>query len=149
MALVTVTGNVWDHSQAPIPADQQPRLWFRPDKSRIGKGLQADVETRANLTAGSGAFTVQLESLPNISYTPVLDYLVESGGLPENRARGYIEFPPFYPGNGGDISTLTSFVGVNGLMFGFGKPPAHLANVVYLDISGPNIRIYGPKGGNA
>lgn len=151
MALVTITGNVWDHSRDAIGEDQQPRLWFRPDRSRVGPGLLGDVEVQASLTASTGAFTVQLESALGISYTPVLDYLVPgmASESPGKRARGYIEFPPIYPGNGGDISLLGKFVGMNGLLFGFGPPPRHFSNVVYLDISGEDIDIYGPVGGNA
>lgn len=149
MGLVTITGNVWDHSRDPIPEAQQPRLWFRPNRSRVGAGLQAGVETQATLTASTGAFTVELESFPDTTYTPVLDYLISGSTDPDVRARGYIEFPPIFPGTGGDISSLGAFVGVNGIIFGFGPPPAHLSAVVYMDITGPNIRIYGPTGGNA
>lgn len=150
MALVTITGNVWDHSRDAIAEDQQPRLWFKPDRSRVGPGLLGDEEVRASLTASTGAFTVQLESAPGITYTPILDYLVTpTGETPENRARGRVEFPTIYPGNGGDISALGEFVGLNGIVYGFGPPPAYLRNAVYLDITGPAVKIYGPRGGNA
>lgn len=150
MALVTITGNVWDHSRDAIAESQQPRLWFRPDRSRVGPGLLGDEEVQASLTASTGAFTVQLESALGISYTPVLDYLVPgmSSESPGNRARGYVEFPRIYPGDGGDIGDLGEFIGMSGIVFGFGPPPSHFRDVVYLDITGPDIDIYGPRGGN-
>ncbi|MEV8023405.1 hypothetical protein [Microbacterium sp. NPDC080220] len=107
------------------------------------------MEVQASLTAATGAFTVQLESALGISYTPILDYLVTpTGETPENRARGRVEFPRIYPGDGGDIGDLGEFIGMSGIVFGFGPPPSHFRNVVYLDITGPDIDIYGPRGGN-
>lgn len=149
MAQVTVTGNVWDHSRDAIAPSQQPRLWFRPERPRIGPGLLGDEEVEADLDAATGEFTVQLESALGISYVPVLDYLVTStADTPEKRARGWVEFPPIHPGNGGDISALGELVGLNGIVYGFGPPPPFLRNAVYLDIAGPAIKIYGPEGGN-
>lgn len=62
-----------------------------------------------------------------------------------NRARGKAEWNPFYPGAGGNISSLDPAIGIRALLFGYGPPP-ELKFATYLDITGPKIRIYGPKG---
>lgn len=108
MALVTITGTVKDHSNVVIHPDQQPELWFRPDGPRIRAGLLAGVEVKANLTAGTGAFTVPLESDGDeISYVPFLRWLVDPSQTdPEKRAFGYAEMPRIWPDTGGPIGDL-------------------------------------------
>jgi len=147
VALVTVTGNVWDHSRDPIPAESEPELWFRPAASTIAGSLLAGIESQATLNVATGAFEVELESAPGIQYTPVLRWLVNPGSELERRAYGYTEFPAFNPGAGGDIGTLPPYVTVNGIVAGYGPPPAELTDVFYLDISGPKPVLYGPEGG--
>lgn len=113
MALVTITGNAWDHSRAPIPASLQPRLWFRPIAAHISGSLLAGVEVQATLTASTGAFTVKVESGPGLKYRVSMDWLVpgQETEPPENRARSYVEWPyEVYPDVGGDIGDLITYV---------------------------------------
>jgi hypothetical protein len=148
MTQVTVTGNVYSHGRAPIAASLQPRLWFRPDKPHMAVGLQDSRGVLATLNATTGAFSVEIESFPGVRYIPTLEYLRSADDTYAKGAFGFEEWPMFYPGSGGDISALSSFVGSFGLLFGFGAPPSELSNVIYIDITGPAIRIYGPTGGN-
>lgn len=146
MPKATVTGNVWDSDLDPIPASNAPELFFRPVATSTARGLLTDREIPADtFNVGTGAFTVQLESQPGLMYTPILRWLKNPQDL-GNRARGQSEWEPFYPGTGGDISSLSPITGLFGLLFGYGPPPSHLFFAVYLDITGPDIKIYGPKG---
>lgn len=106
--VVTITGNVFDHSRVVIPAAQQPELWFRPDSSRIIASLLAGVESKATLSS-NGEFTIDLVSDGDeISYTPVLRWLVNPAEPDmEKRSYGYVEFPPIWPDTGGPIGDLT------------------------------------------
>ena len=109
MALVTVTGNVWDHTGAPIPAERRPVFGFRPSRSNlVAGGLAADVEAIATLNPETGAFTCKLLAEPWTIYTPFLRWLINTDDDPERWAYGYAEwswtFNP-YP-NGGPISEL-------------------------------------------
>lgn len=108
MALVTITGRVWDNGRVPIPAPQEPELWFRPDSARVSPGLLAGVEVRASLNATTGVFIVQLESVDDeITYIPFLRWLVNPAETdPDKRAFGYAEWPRIYPDTGGDIGDL-------------------------------------------
>lgn len=149
MALVTVTGNAWQMDQQPISSGLEPELWFRPLATSLAHGLLSSREVKATLERATGSFSVQLESHPKLLYVPVMRWLVPatSGNESmENRARGYDEWPMIHPGSGGDISELNPEVGLYGLLYGFGAPPQRLERVVYLDITGPAIRIYGPAG---
>lgn len=110
MALVKVTGNVWDHSRTVFPASLLPRLWFVPSRASAYAGLMSRVEVQATLTATTGAFTVWLENAPGVKYRPRLDWLIpgQQTEPAELRARGFDEWPfEFYPGPfGGPISEL-------------------------------------------
>ncbi|MDA4893042.1 hypothetical protein PFZ55_39890 [Streptomyces sp. MS2A] len=143
MAKVTITGNAWDANCTPIPAPNEPELWFRPVGSIIAAGLISDREVPAKtFTVGTGAFTVDLESTPGLLYVPVLTWL-KNPADPTNRARGQVEWPMFHPGQGGPIDQLPGAVpALSGVWFGFGDPPEVLwvrNDVVWVDISGlPN-----------
>lgn len=142
MPLVDVTGYAWDHARAPFFSQNQPELWFRPNQANTLAGaLLSRVEVQADLNAGSGAFTVQLEASPGITYTPVLRWLVNpQEPNPEMRAWGYDEWPLVvnpYP-NGGQIGDL---VGASPLPFGdvlvqLAPPPAGYVGW-YLNAPGP------------
>lgn len=146
MTTVTVSGNAMDHNAVAVPASLQPELWFRPLATSLAHGALTNREVKAELQS-SGAFTALLESHPNIRYVPFMRWLTDTSQAnldPQNRALEYCEWQVINPGQGGDISTLDPNVGVTGLLYGFGPPPERLENVVYIDITGPQIRIYGP-----
>ena len=149
MALVTITGNVWDAGNTPIPASQEPRLWAKPKGEYIGEGLSTATEVQATLNAATGAFTIDVESVPGLFYDFELDWLIpgQEDEPPERRARGFAQWLSIYPGAGGHISGLGPWAGLLGVLFGFGPPPPHLTAAIYLDITGPDIGIYGPAGG--
>lgn len=90
MALVTVTGNAWDHTGAPVPAVYRPELWFRPERADvIDDTLATPTEVKALMNA-AGQFTVQLMSAPGVRYRPVLRWLVNPDEpLMEKWAYGY------------------------------------------------------------
>ena len=118
MAIVTVTGNAWDHTGTPIPAEQRPELWFRPRRADVaGDALLAGVEVRAELNTATGAFTVQLEATPGIEYLPVLRWLIDPSQPVERWAHGYAEWPkPIVPYPvGGTIGELLPADGVGDL----------------------------------
>lgn len=152
MTLVTITYNVWDHARNMIPTGLSPEIWFRPVGTSYAAGLMSSREVLGSLDS-SGAGAVKLESVPGMTYVPVLRWLSDpsqNAQTPENRARGYDEWTPFYPGAGGPIDQLpTVSPEIRGVLYGFGNPPAWvraLSSAVYLDINGPSIRVWGPEG---
>lgn len=149
----TITYNAWDHARDVIPASLQPEVWFRPVGTSYAAGLMSSREVKGTLNVSSGAGSVKLESVPGITYVPVLRWLSDStqdAETVQNRSRGYDEWTPFYPGDGGPIDQLpTVSPHVSGIFYGFGNPPAWvraLSTAVYLDINGPAIRVWGPEG---
>lgn len=149
----TVTYNAWDHAQEVIPANLQPEVWFRPVGTSYAAGLMSSREVKGSLDPETGAGSVRLESVLGITYTPVLRWLTDpsqDAETPQNRSRGYDEWTPFYPGDGGPIDQLPAVSPhVSGIFYGFGSPPAWvraLSTAVYLDINGPAIRVWGPEG---
>ena len=157
MPYVEISGNVRDHGGKIVPVNLQPELWFRPNAPVIiggSAGMLLGVEAKADLTAATGAYTVQLFSGPGISYTPVYSWLSDPSQADqqiENRARGYMEFPTIWPGQGGPIGSLPQDpIQVNGWFIGHGPPPDYLAGALYLNISGSAsggaATIYAPKG---
>lgn len=146
MTQVTITGNAWDGDLDPIPAVNEPELFFRPLATSKARGLLTDREIPAEtFNVATGAFTARLESSPGLLYIPILRWL-KNPEDPMNRARGKTEWDAFFPGAGGPISELDPAVGIRGLLFGFGDPSEQLNFAIYLDITGPKIRIHGPKG---
>lgn len=146
MSKVTVSGNAWDHNLVAVPANLQPQLYFRPVATSMAHGLLTSREVKATLQS-SGQFTVQLDSHPGIFYVPVMEWLLDASQadeLVQNRALSRCEWTAFYPGRGGDISELNPAVGLSALLYGFGPPPEQLEKAVYLDITGPTVKIYGP-----
>lgn len=149
----TITYNAWDHAQKVIPADLKPEIWFRPIGTSYAAGLMSSREVKGSLDPATGAGSVKLESVPGITYVPVLRWLSDpsqDAETPQNRARGYDEWTPFYPGAGGPIDQLPDASGaIRGVLYGFGNPPEWvraLDTAVYLDITGPGIRVWGPEG---
>lgn len=117
MPLVTVTGNAWDASRAPIPALNEPELWFRPLDTEIGSGLLTDREVPAKtFDVASGAFTVDVESKPGLLYQPIMRWL-KNAEDPRNRARTETEWLPFFPDLGGDIDDLIEIAIGIGLVY--------------------------------
>lgn len=125
MALVTVTGNAWDHTGSPIPSTLRPELWFRPEKHDVsGSALVAGVEAKATLNLTTGAFSVELVAEPWIRYKPVLRWLLNPDEPNMERwAWGYAEwswsFNPYPTGGkigdlgGPDLSAYNVFVSLN------------------------------------
>lgn len=151
MAKVTITGNVLDSDLEPIPAENEPELFFRPLATSDARGLLTDREVLAEITnPGTGAFTVQLESQPGLIYVPIVRWL-KNPEDPNNRARGQAEWKPIFPGDGGPISSLPGVVKLSGLWYGLGQPPAQLKSrddSIYLDISGPGVGVWVPAFAN-
>ena len=143
MALVTVTGNAWDHTGAPIPAENHPELWFRPLGHDVSGGaLLAGVEAQAALSPLTGAFTVALVAEPWIRYRPVLRWLINPAEPNmEKWAWGYAEwnwtFNP-YPG-GGSISDLDGpDLSAHSVLVSLDPPPPGYRGW-YLNAPGPGL----------
>ena len=49
MALVSITGNAWDHGRRVVPAVWKPRLWVRPVGDRVAAGLMVGSSVQATL----------------------------------------------------------------------------------------------------
>ena len=96
MALVTITGNAWDHNQQPIDPLLRPELWFRPLNADTINGLMTHREVKATLTLQSGAFSAQLEQ--DAVYIPEVRWLADPDQWDEavaNRSSLYSEWPAF------------------------------------------------------
>ena len=150
MAKVRVFGNAWDGALAAIPANLDPVLEFLLAEPYAGPGLVADVEVAATwLNINTGSFEVYLDnSLPAL-WIPVLSWNADPADVGEFRRRARVEWPAFWPGDGGNITVVGNSrpPHINGLYYGFGNPPAWLTRAVYLDIRGPAVRIWGPPNG--
>ncbi|WP_242085974.1 hypothetical protein [Microbacterium lacticum] len=152
MALVTITYNAWDHNRQVVPAGLHPRVGFRPLSTRITSGLVTDREVWGSLDPVTGAGSVQLESVEGVLYVPFMDWLTDPDQETEvslNRARGYCEWDPVFPGQGGPIKDLPPFVRLGGVWYGLGAPPSMLLardDVIYLDITGPGVGVWAPQG---
>lgn len=147
MAKVRVFGSAWDGALEAIPASLDPVLEFLIEEPYIGPGLVADVEVTAEwLNVNSGSFEVYLDNSIEAMWIPVLSWNADPDDVGEFRRRARVEWPKFWPGQGGDISIIGNQGRpiISGLYYGFGPPPAWLTRAVYLDITGPDIDIYGP-----
>lgn len=148
MGLVTVFGRVGDHSHEPI-SGRGARLWFRPKRAQVVDGVvMTSGEVLAELVDATGMFTAELDN--RSSYTPVLDWLVGSADEPpERRARGFEEWAEIFPGDGGDITGLTSgpLFGPT-LLFGNGTPPVWTPpGGIYFDLTSPvGVDLYSEGG---
>lgn len=141
MPLVTITGNVWDHTGSPIPAERMPQFGFRPNTSNlVSGGLAAKVEAFATLNYATGAFSCELVAEPWITYTPWLRWLINPGEPdPEDWAYGYAEWSwtvnP-YP-NGGMISDLAGVdLSIYSVLVSLSPPPPGYKGW-YLNAPGP------------
>ncbi|WP_417555583.1 hypothetical protein [Microbacterium sp.] len=128
----------------PIPAELQPRLWFRPVQSSAVAGLITDQEVQAGLNSTTGDFTVWLESAPGLTFTPAADWLIpgQESEAPGNRARGYVEFGAFHPGEGGRLSDLAPGALVGFMWIGPTPPPSKKVGTRWLDTN-PASPTYG------
>lgn len=148
MGLVTVFGRVGDHSHEPI-SGRGARLWFRPKRAQVVDGVvMTGGEVFADLDDATGMFTAELDN--RSPYTPVLDFLVgPADEAPERRARGFEEWAEIFPGDGGEISGLSSsaLFGPT-LLFGNGEPPVWTPpGGVYWDLLSPvGVDIYSEGG---
>lgn len=151
MALVTISYNAWDHNRQVVPAALQPEVWFRPIRSSLANGLMTEREVKGTLDPTTGAGSVQLESVPGIMYVPTMRWLIDASQANEtvqNRAHGYCEWQPIYPGTGGSISQLPDVVNLAGIWYGFGAPPTAIRSrndVIYFNISGSSVGVWAPE----
>ncbi|MCC2030606.1 hypothetical protein [Microbacterium allomyrinae] len=105
MSLVSVTGNVYDHTHTAL-SGRAPRLWFRPNGPNLGDALLVSTWAQAALDAGTGAFTVWLDNSPGVFYTPVMDWLINPDD-PDGRSFEEWRSLVLFPGPiGGPISQL-------------------------------------------
>lgn len=153
MGVVTVTGNAWDHTGAPIPASNFPELWFRPLGHDISAGsLLVGVEAKANLNLATGAFTVDLMAEPWIRYRPVLRWLVNPlEPNPEMWSWGYAEwdwtFNPFP--SGGPISDLdVPDLSIFSILVGLTYPPGYKGWWLYSPAEGEEMPLDDPDIGD-
>lgn len=135
MALVTITGNAWDHSRKVIPAGLQPRLWARPVADEISGSLLVGVSSRATLNTASGAFSVQLES--DLDYAMWMDWLIpgQETEPPADRARGYAQWPRFNSGAGGPIGSLLPPRPSGTIYAELGPPPDEADGMLWIDLT--------------
>ena len=144
MALVTITGNAWDHSRKPIPADLQPRLFARPLDDRIAGALLAGVSSRATLNATTGAFSIDLES--DLDYRMWMDWLLpgQQDERVEFQARDTAEWPVFNSASGGPIEELPGVpASVSSVLVQLAPPPPGYRGW-YLNAPGPGEPVGDP-----
>lgn len=108
MPWVTITGDLWDHSQVRLPADRQPELYFRPNDAAIGGGVLIGVDVKASLDVPTGAFSIVVYSdlTDRIKYRPWVRWLSRPGDI-ESYSWQYKELPfEIVPDTGGSIGGL-------------------------------------------
>jgi len=135
MAIVTVTGNAWDHSRRVIPAVLQPRLFARPVGDQIAGALLAGVSSRATLNTTTGAFSIELES--DLDYRMWMDWLIpgQEDERVEYQARNHAEWPLFNSAGGGPIGTLIPAKPTGTIVAELGPPPDAAERVVWIDLT--------------
>lgn len=149
MSTVTVTGNAWTHTGAPIPAANLPELWFRPlADSSSGDSLLVGVEVRATLNLATGSFSVQLVSEPWLRYVPQLRWVVNpSEPVPEAWSWQYAEWDwtvTPYP-VGGPIGSLTDRdLSIYSVLVSLSPPPPGYRGW-YLNAPGPGAPVGDPN----
>lgn len=151
--LVSITGNAWDHQGQPIPAFRHPELWFEPQASTVSHqgALLARVEAKATLNSATGAFTVDLESEPNIFYRPVMTWFRDTTSPdPEMWSRGRLEWPFLVaPGDGGRIDELINEFPPGAIIAALAPPPDSIEAVIWIDmtdVTPDGAMLYGPEG---
>lgn len=149
MALVTITGNAWDHSRKPIPADLRPRLFARPLDDRIAGSLLAGVSSRVTLNATTGAFSIQVES--DLDYRMWMDWLLpgQQDERVEFQARHMAEWPVFNSAGGGTIGSLLPPKQSGVIVAELGAPPASAQRMVWIDltdVTSEGVRVYADGG---
>lgn len=124
MPWVEVWGYVTDHRQENVPAELEPRLYFKPNRGRIdGQGALDNVRVWGSLNRETGYFAATIWSDPGdpeLWYTLCMDWLPpgQETEPTEERARTYYEWPErIYPDIGGRINDLVRNVVGVGLVY--------------------------------
>lgn len=150
MVTVTITGNAWTHQGEPIPAEKRPELFLRPKAHAFGSGsLLLGVEAKADLNLATGAFTVDVESVPGVFYEPVMRWLINPHeNDPKMWAYGYAEWPFLVsPNNGGVITDLINKFPPGTILVALGPPTVTgVAWIDLLDQTDEGALVYAPRG---
>lgn len=124
MALVTITGNAWDHGVTVLPANLQQRLWFVPNGGHIvlGAGALDGQPVAVDFNRANGAFTVQVWSTnsDDLWYTLRTDWLPpgQETEPTAERSRSFFEWPQrIFPGEGGALGDLVSQTVGRGIVY--------------------------------
>lgn len=142
-----ITGYLTDVGVKPL-SGRFPRLFLRLDRpSTFGANVLVTAKYEATITDLTGAFTFTSvvgtdEMLPASTYTLVADWdagqeLDVMSGLRVPSAGGSIS----------DVIAATAAIQPGSVMYGFGPPPTTLSGVLYIDITGPELRLYAPSSG--
>lgn len=149
--MATITGNVFDLASAPFPA-ALPVLEVRAQKVSVGNGA-VHATRRLKVTPNAeGTFSFTMIGTETVTPNPA-PILTITWLDPETGAgTGFdqLEFPLNIPAGNGTYSideVLAVPVRAGSIVYGLGPPPAHLTNVIYIDISGTNPVFYGPTSG--
>lgn len=148
-----ITGFLTDVGIKPL-SGRFPRLFLRLEQpSTFGANLLVTDKYEAAITDATGVFAFRGvvgsdEMLPERTYTLTADW---DAGQELDVLSGLI-----VPSTGGAISDLiaaTARARPGTVMYGYGPPPDHLTNILYVDISGANPIslgnpvLYGPSNG--
>lgn len=142
-----VTGRLSDVGLKPL-SGRFPSLALRLDRpSTFGANVLVRDRYRATINDSTGQFTFTSvvgsdEMLPASTYTLVADW---DAGQQLDVISGLR-----VPSKGGTISDIvaaTAAVRPGTVMYGFGPPPTHLTNILYIDITGPDLKLYAPSNG--
>lgn len=149
MALVTITGNAWDHSGKVIPAELMPRLWATPLDDRVSGGLLTGTKSRATLHPVTGAFTVEVES--DLDYRMEMDWLIPGQQYTEtgDYARSFAQWPRFNAAGGGPIGSLILPKPSGVIVAETSPPPESAERMVWIDltdVTSEGVQVYAPDG---
>lgn len=142
-----VTGFLTDVGVQPL-SGRFPRLFLRLERpSTYGANVLVTDKYEASINATTGYFYFggvvgSDEMLPSSTYTLTADWdagqeLDVIAGLRVPSTGGFIS----------DIIAATAASQPGTIMYGFGPPSPYLSNVLYIDITGPELKIYAPSNG--
>lgn len=148
-----VTGNIRTWQLEPFSTDELLLVRFIPSAAASVGSTVLPMREESVWPAADGSVSVNLAQTTNtrndVYFRIVLEWF-ERDRLNDKwitRGRSEIAGELRVPAAGGDLADLLSVKPRPGsTLYGLGAPPSSLRGVQYVDITGPKLRFYAPKG---
>ncbi|MEW1707000.1 hypothetical protein AB0230_07135 [Microbacterium sp. NPDC089190] len=148
-----VTGSVRTWQLQPLPPNERLLVRFVPSAATSAGTTVLPLREEAVEPPPDGSISVNLAQTTNtrndVFFRVVLEWFVRDRLNEKWVTQGRSELPGELrvPAAGGDLAELLSIKPRPGsTLYGLGAPPSSLRGVQYVDITGPKLRFYAPKG---